>query len=127
MSYCKCCDLDGGWTEIPQPGQGFILTQLCENTTIKYLKIAAGQEFACYQAAFYSDDGLVTDDADPTKFAGFMVHSVDSTVANYQVAPPVFVAGTFDADQAIFATASWDDPAMAEAMRDRDIFLEQRK
>lgn len=127
MANCDCCDLVGGWTSFPQPDNGYVLSGLCEKTTIKYLPIKAGQEFDCHQAVFYAADGkLTTVDTDPTAFAGIMVHGVDATQPLFEQAPPVYVSGSFDAEQTVFATLTWDDPDLAQAMRRVGMFLIKR-
>lgn len=120
-----CCNVEAGWTAIPQPGQGFILTQGCEATTVKTGTVKAGEVFAQYQAVFMDAAGLlVKADTDLTTFWGFAVHAVDATAA--AVAAPFYVAGTFDGQQAVFATQTWNAPAVTLAARDRDIFLVAR-
>lgn len=122
----SCCNIEATWTSIPQPGQGFVLTSGCEATTVKSGVVLAGENIAQYQAVFMNAAGkLIADDADPTKFWGFAVSAVDATAAD--TGAPFYVAGTFDGEQAVFATATWNDPVMTLAMRDRDIFLVARK
>lgn len=121
-----CCNVEATWTAIPQPGQGFVLTSGCESTTIKSGVVKMGEVIAQYQAVFMDAAGLlVADDADANTFWGFAVSAVDATAAN--TGAPFYVAGTFDGEQAVFATATWNDPVMTLAMRDRDIFLVARK
>lgn len=121
-----CCNIEAKWTTVPQPGQGFVLTSGCEATTIKSGIVLAGQVIAQYQAVFVNAAGkLVVTDTDATKFWGFAVSAVNAAAGD--TGAPFYVAGTFDGQQAIFATVTWNDPVMTLAMRDRDIFLVARK
>lgn len=120
-----CCTVEAGWTVIPQPGQGFILTQGCEATTVKTGIVLAGQVVQQYQAVFMNAAGfLTTVDTDLATFWGFAVHAVNATAAN--TAAPFYVAGTFDGEQAVFATRTWNAGPVSLALRDRDIFLVAR-
>lgn len=122
----SCCNVEAGWTTIPQPGQGFVLTSGCEATTIKTGVVLAGQNIAQYQAVFMDAAGKLTaTDTDLTTFWGFAVSAVDATAGD--TAAPFYVAGTFDGEQAVFATQTWNAPAVSLALRDRDIFLVARR
>jgi hypothetical protein len=129
MTSCACCGLTAEWESIAQPTGGFVINGSCEPLTIKYLKVAPGQTFACNQAVFYNASGLLTTvDTDLTKFAGFMVHDLlPISASQKQSKAPVYVAGTFDGPQAVFATQTWNDPLVLQALRDRDIFLDERR